>query len=209
MGALIDPILNWSLHIENLRLELRLNLGLFYLASPCLPLKALILLYSSLINSKLVYCLEVFGNALKTYLNKLYIIQKKLMRVVFHKGALYHSAPFFKLAKVLPIHQLYLLRIGILTWRTYSQSDPVPTYETLFSKLSLPVPAATSSCGQCRVQYQMARIWNNFPTHLREIRCFAEYRVAFKQYLLEQIQQNLTIPSLPASLTMTSPTLLN
>ena len=170
MGALIDPILNWSLHIENLRLELRLNLGLFYLASPCLPLKALILLYSSLINSKLVYCLEVFGNALKTYLNKLYIIQKKLMRVVFHKGALYHSAPFFKLAKVLPIHQLYLLRIGILahnTFYTYTQSDPVPTYETLFSKLSLPLPAATSSCGQRRVQYQMTRIWNDFSTHLR------------------------------------------
>ena len=67
-----------------------------------------------------------------------YIVQ---LHIVF--AGCYWSAhnliqpPLFKLAKVFPIHQLYLLRIIILAHKTfYSQSSPLPTYKTQFSKLS-------------------------------------------------------------------------
>ena len=50
-----------------------------------MPQKILILLYNSLINNKLVYCLEAWGSAPNTYLNKILTIQKRLLRIFFKK----------------------------------------------------------------------------------------------------------------------------
>jgi hypothetical protein len=58
LGIIIDPKLNWSGHINKLRLDLHKSLGLIYLASTYLPTSTLILLYNCLVNSRIIYCIE-------------------------------------------------------------------------------------------------------------------------------------------------------
>lgn len=187
LGIIIDTKLNWSKHIDSLRSQLHKSLGLIYLASSFLPTHILILLYNSLINSKIIYCLEAWGNAPTTYLNKIYLIQKRLVRIIYRKNPHEHSSPLFKRAKILPIFQLYTLRISLLAHSLYytQHHHLASKYPTRFSKYALPFPKSTSSAGHRQVTYQMAAAWNQLPTSLKALESVVAFKVALKQHLLD------------------------
>jgi exonuclease III len=190
LGITIDKNLNWSSHIENLRKQLRQSLGLIYQASSFLPLSVLILLYNSLVNSKIVFCLEAWGNAPKTHLNKILIIQKRLLRIMFHKKQEFHSTPLFQEAKILPIFELYTLRICLLAHSEFynsSRDQLTPTYATRHSALALPLPRFLSACGQRHITYQMSAAWNSLPTFLREMSGRDAFKAALKRHLLDSL----------------------
>ena len=190
LGVIIDSTLNWSSHIENLRTGLRSSLALIYLASTFLPEKTLILLYNSLINSKIVYCLAAWGNAPATYLNKILVMQKRVLRIIYHKPATAHSAPLFRKSNILPINQLYRQRLCLLAHTAFSlqiNSKNDLIHHTRHSKFSLPYPAASSACGQRQVSYQVSDAWGGLPVYLREIRCAIRFKAALRQYLLDDL----------------------
>jgi len=99
-GIYIDPHLNWNDHIiNNLILQIPPLSCLLYRCSKFLSAEILIILYNSLINSKLSYCLDSWSNASQTALNKiLLIIQKIIFRYIFKKKFLHHTVPLFKKA---------------------------------------------------------------------------------------------------------------
>lgn len=190
LGITIDKNLNWATHIENLRNTLRQNLGLIYVASTFLPRKILILLYNCLINSKIVYCLEAWGNAPSSYLDKILTIQNRLLRIIFHKPPRFHAASLYKESKILPIYELYKLRICLLAHSEFSirlASNYLPPYPTRHAPLSLPLPLSTTACGHRQVSYQVADAWNSLPKRLREIRSRSEFAAALKQFLLDSL----------------------
>lgn len=187
LGVTIDNKLNWSIHIEFLRKQLRQSLGLIYQASLFLPNSSLIMLYNSLINSKIVYCLEAWGNAPETHLNKILVIQKRTLRVIFHKPPTYHSATLFKKANVLPIHQLYTHRLCTLAHTVHSTQSHDFAYSTRSSALSIKRPNFLSACGQRHVAYQMSVLWNSLPVKLREISGLSRFKATLKQHLLDSL----------------------
>ena len=155
LGIIIDTNLNWSSHISKLRLQLRQLLGLIYLASSCLRTKVLIILYNCLINGKPIYGLEACGSAFITYTNKILIIQKRIIKAIYHKPACFPSSPLFKEADILLIHQLYTLHIYMQAYSVFYNlpHSPSPVYKTRHSNLALPLPPVTSTCGQRQVSY--------------------------------------------------------
>ena len=190
LGVVIDTNLNWCAHINSLRTQLNKVTGMIYLASKFLPYKALILLYNSLINSKLTYCLEAWGNAPKTHLNKLLLIQKRIIRIIFHKSPTEHTSPLFIKAEILPIDLLYIYRLCLLGHSAYytpSHTKQPPTYLTRHSELSLPLPLSTSAAGHRQVSYQMSSNWNKLPLTLRHHQSFATFKILLKKHLLKSL----------------------
>lgn len=191
LGITIDQSLSWSNHINNLRAELHKSLGLIYRASSFLPEQLLILLYNSLVNSKIVYCLESWGNAPQTHLNKILVIQKKVIRTIFKKPPTEHTVPLFQKAFILPVQQLYLLRISLIAHTTYYQSPnqpPQPYYQTRNTPLTLPIETSTATCGQRQLTYQYSDVWNHLPLNIRSITNKIAFKVALKKYLLESLE---------------------
>jgi len=188
LGVNIDSTLNWSSHIDNLRSQLHQNLGLIYYASMYLPRHILILLYNSLINSRIVYCIEVWGNAPAIYLNRILMIQKRLIRIIFKKKTTDHTAELFKKARILPVNLLYIYKICLLAHTTFASSDPTAShYRTRYSEISLPFPKSTSAAGHRQVNYQIAAAWNNLPQHVRQITSLGGFKLALKLHLLDSL----------------------
>ena len=190
LGITIDQTLSWSEHINLIRLELRKSLGLLYQASTLFPSSILILLYNSLVNSKLVYCLEAWGNAANTHLKKLFIIQKRFLRIIYRKPPNEPTSHLFKKAKILPIHHLYTQRICLLAHAKFYSSQPPSNhqpYVTRHSLYSLPLPTLTTNCGQRQVTYQMALKWNSLPVNIRLINKVNEFKRALKLHLLDLV----------------------
>lgn len=190
LGVSIDTKLHWGDHISNLKSSLRKSLGLIYAASSFLPTPILIMLYNCLINSKLTYCIEAWGNAHFTNLEKIHVIQKKILRIIFKGSFNEHSVPFFQKANILPIQQLYIQKIAILAHNSYytchSKNDNDQRLRR--SKFDLPVPKFLTERGQRSPDYQIASIWNSLPDTVRAVGRVGTFRVTLKRHLLDSLE---------------------
>ena len=83
LGVIIDNKLSWEPHITKLHKKLNSQVGILKRICKNIPKKHHKSLYYSLFESHLAYCISVFGNAPKCVLEKLFITQKKCIRVLF------------------------------------------------------------------------------------------------------------------------------
>ena len=71
------------------------------------PLHTLVSTYNCLVVPYLRYGLIAWGQASKTQLNMLLILQKRALRFIFFADRCDHAIPLFLRAKILPLHFLY------------------------------------------------------------------------------------------------------
>ena len=88
-----------------------------YKARPYLDKKSLANLYHTYIYPYLIYCIEIWGNAASCHLQPLFLIQKKIVRIIKFSDYLAHTEPIFKELKVLPLDKLYLNRVSIFMYK--------------------------------------------------------------------------------------------
>ena len=97
LGILIDDKLNWKEHINLVCSKLSKCITVMYKAKPLLDKNALVikLLYCSLFVPYVTYCREICGNTYKSNINCVYLLQKKVARLVCSVNHLYHSNGLF------------------------------------------------------------------------------------------------------------------
>ena len=67
VGVIIDDNLNWSNHISYINSKIATGIGIICRARKLFSKSALINLYYAFIFPYLIYCVEVWGNALSTH----------------------------------------------------------------------------------------------------------------------------------------------
>ena len=65
--------------------------------------QTLITLYNALIKPHFIYCITIWGNTLKKYLNKVHLIQKKVIRIITFSEFSEHTAPLLEKLGILNI----------------------------------------------------------------------------------------------------------
>ena len=83
LGVIIDNKLSWEPHITKLHKKLNSQVGILKRICKNIPNKHYKSLYYSLFESHLSYCISVFGGAPKYMLERLFITQKKCIRILF------------------------------------------------------------------------------------------------------------------------------
>ncbi len=64
------------------------------------------MLYFAMVQSHLVYCINIYGCANKTTLNRLFLKQKEAIRIMSNVGYRDHTSPLFVNHKILPLEKL-------------------------------------------------------------------------------------------------------
>ena len=82
LGVIIDSKLNWIDHITYIKNKVAKGIGIIRKAQKLLNKKALLNLYHTLIFPYLIYCVEIWGCAKKTHLSPLYLLQKRIVRII-------------------------------------------------------------------------------------------------------------------------------
>ena len=97
LGLIVDDTLKWNFHINELGKSLGRAIGIIYrLKKTGCPLKILLNLYFALFQSHLSYGLLAWGTASKTSIEKLFIMQKKIIRIISGDSYTAHTGPIFK-----------------------------------------------------------------------------------------------------------------
>ena len=91
LGIFIDDRLNWKEHISLICSKLSKCIAIIYKAKQLLDKESLVMLYDSLFVPYLTYCSEIWGNTYKTNINCVYLLQKKVLRIVCNVDYRYHS----------------------------------------------------------------------------------------------------------------------
>ena len=82
LGVLIDENLSWNQHVELVVSKISKGAGLIFKLKQSLPRYALITLYNSLILPYLNYCTMIWAANNSCRLNKILLVQKKVVRTV-------------------------------------------------------------------------------------------------------------------------------
>ena len=107
LGVILDEHLTWNNHIEHVQSKLNKTIGILYRARNRLDPNILKLLYISLVYPYLSYCILIWGHTHKTYLTKLFISQKKIIRIITFSDYYAHTNPLFTKLKLMKLCEIY------------------------------------------------------------------------------------------------------
>jgi hypothetical protein len=146
------------------------------------PLNSLLSIYNSLILPYLTYGLIAWGQACKSHLNKILILQKQVLRLIFFANRNDHSIAFFISAKILPIDFLYYKILAVMMFDVDNNSAPpniknlflytssVHTYNTRSSKSkNFYIKNSRLNIQKNAFSRMGARLWNEIPCYLRSL----------------------------------------
>ena len=180
VGVHIDPKLTWKNHITHIRSKIGQALSLIIRSKNYLPKEIKTVLFKSLIQSHIEYCLPIWGNALQIHMKPLEILQRKAIRVVTNSKYNSHTQPLFHKVKSLTIKDLYTLRcakIGLKIALNKANDGLASCFRVITSNTTntrsgencrLYVPHARIKMTQRMPQYQIPEIWNELPENLKQ-----------------------------------------
>ena len=138
LGLILDNKLSWKFHIAELSKKLSRAVGLLYKIRHMCPTPVLRSLYYSLFNSHLCYGLVLWGNANRSYIDKIRSLQKRALRsIVFARNDdnININRIYFDL-KILNVDHQLQVQLSSLMW-DYDHDTIPPSLRTNFKRANL------------------------------------------------------------------------
>ena len=177
---------------------------MMYKIRPYVKQNILKTLYYSLIYSHLCYGIEVWGNADKIHINRVFTLQKRAVRVILHKDqrqqdfSLPASNPLFIELKFLKIHNIFKLKITDFIFKCVSDWHPsnfhswfkftsdIHSYNTRSNSTNkLFIPAIrTTHYGLKSIKYNGPKTWNAIPITITGKVEYNKFIKNLKEYLI-------------------------
>ena len=117
LGVIIDNRLNWKHHIDSICNKVSKNIGIILTARRVFNKNTLLSLYYSFIYPYFTYCIHVWGSAYKTRLQKLQILQKKIIRIISGVPPRSLTDPLYSDLKILKFNHLYIYYVALFMYK--------------------------------------------------------------------------------------------
>ena len=124
LGVLIDNHLSWKYHIDYIPSKLSKVIGVIARLRHFVPFPTLHSIYQSLMFPYLSYSLVVWGQAPQSHLNKILVLQKRALRIMYFSNSRAHAVPLFVSANILPLNLLYFETVSNLMYDISKNSAP-------------------------------------------------------------------------------------
>ena len=209
LGLLIDSTLSWKSHCDKLSNRISRATGILYKIRPYVKKETLIMLYYSLVYPHLIYGIEVWGSSMSSNISKIYLMQKKLVRMITKNDirltnyAYPPSEPLFhelKFLKLKDIHTMFVCKFvykwtqgqtptNFDDWFTYTSH--VHQHNTRRSQFNnadsriLYIPfGRTTHYGCKKLKFLAPLLWNNISAELRLKQSLHQFTSHLKKSLL-------------------------
>ena len=128
---IIDKALSWKSHI-NVAREIAKFVGKIYRANFGLPISSSCTLYYCLVYPYLVYDISVWGTTYASNLNRILLLQKKVIRIIIKNAFHAHTDPLFIQLEILKFHNIY--KFQTLKFMFLFKNDVLPElFKDMFS----------------------------------------------------------------------------
>ena len=196
LGVLIDNNLTWKYHIDHLCSKVSKNIGILRKLRGKLDTDTMTTLYYSFIYPYCHYCIHVWGSTYDKYLNKVLLLQKRAVRIIFGVNRLTHTDPLFKTLNLLNIHKLYRYNIGLLMYKIHHKKLPI-IFDNFFTRNSdihlystrqahlLHIPKFRTELRKRSFKCKAVSVWNDIYSTLHSVEiAVGTFKKYLKKYLL-------------------------
>ena len=194
LGVILDEKLTFGEHLTIVTSKVSKIVGLFYNLKNKFPLTVIHKLYYSLVYPHLNYCTLAWGCAKQTYLNPLFILQKRICRIITNSTYYAHSAPLFKQLKLLKINNLYQLHCQIYMYNSLIlekhpifkekiQSLQSHHHYQIRNRILRNVYCRITLCKQSLI-YNAIKSWNTLQSNVKDIKSLSAFKSACKKQII-------------------------
>lgn len=190
LGVTIDSHLRWDIHVNNVTQTLRGVLYKFKYLKNLLDTTHMKIIYYALVESRIQYAILSWGGVLYSHLNKLDILQKKCLKIMYNKENTYPSDSLFAEARVLDVRQIFMYNILIYLYKDKKNLQKIDhMYETRHkTKDNVQFTTTKKSIGQRCYAYLSRRIFNSLPdmykTYIHVLNHIGLVKKILKNYIL-------------------------
>ena len=194
LGVSIDDKLSFNEHANCLHSKLSSVLGVLRSVS-FLPKYILQMIYYSLGHSVLTYGILAWGSASCNIINPIFVLQKKIIRVVSGSSWFAHTSPIFKELRILKLQDLYKFQILSSMYRILHMnhmpeigdriiSNNVNTsYMTRNNNFRLPI--FTKTITQRSFYFYGPKLWNVFLNRKMPLQNINVFRNFLRNYFFD------------------------
>ena len=195
LGIWVDNKLSWKYHINNICKTISRNMCVVNKLKHYLPSSVLLILYFSLILPYLNYGILAWGNTHQTLLDKLLLLQKKSLRIIFNLQTRAHTDNLFFENKILKIKDLYLFQLGQFMFKyntknlpnifdyLFFRNDHVHNYPTRRSS-EYHLPLLRTIHAQNTFVFTGPKFWNSLDGNLKDATSLISFKGKLKKYLI-------------------------
>ena len=197
LGVVLDTKLRWDKHILILKGKISRGLGAISKGKKYLNISSLITLYYGMIYPHLLYCIESWGNASDIYLNTLFKLQKRAVKIIKSKPYYFPSDIIFQELRLLKLAQIHSYSTLLFIFKYLKGSLP-NVFDNFFKRNTnvitrqtrqsdqLYIPPCRTSLYQKTIRVWGAKEWNN-RVHGLNIQCSIH---TFKRNIKQLIIKN-------------------
>ena len=195
LGIIIDEHLTWQPHINIVKNKIAKTIGIIKRLRSTLPKTTLRTLYNSLILPHLNYGNVIWAGGYETSLLPIFLLQKKVVRLISGTGYLAPSSHLFYSLNLLTIFDLYKLQLATLMYHHQNKTLPtiffsyfttnatVHDHETRF-RHNLRSILCKTNIRYFSVRLAGPRIWNTIDSHTRNLGTSYSFKLTYRKTLL-------------------------
>ena len=180
LGIIIDNNLTWLEHINYIYNKIIKFTSIFYKIRHILPYKVLMTIYFAFVHSHLLYGIEIYGNTYRGYLNKLIVLNNKLLRILQNAPRNTPVPDLYTNFNTLTIPDLHIFQILVLIHKFFYHKQNLPVIFTSYfmenfllhkhdtrNSDNLHLARCKTSYGLKTVKYKGSSYWNQLPNDLK------------------------------------------
>ena len=195
LGLHIDEKLNWKIHINHLCKLLSKNTGVIHKLKSVLPQNILFMLYSTLILPYINYGVLAWGKSHKTQLGKLFVVQKRVIRIICNANFRAHTNPLFYDNQILKLEDVYYVQLGSLMYnlnsgvlptalaKLFTRNNQIHNYATRQAS-AYHLPHARTTFTSNTLVCTGPRFWNSLDSSITCAVSIFVFKRKLKSYLL-------------------------
>ena len=155
------------------------------------------ILYCSIFLPYIHYCSEIWGNTYHSNINRIIIIQKRAIRLLFGAGRLDHTTPLFQRANILKFTDLVKLKTAVFMYKAYHCMLP-ENIQRNFVKKDIMHQTRTKqqlvrSCISSNVRSMSLcvygiTLWNALRTDIKSKNSVNAFKQSYKKYIISEYE---------------------
>ena len=207
LGITLDEFLDWNEHITNIKKSLISLFSVFYNIRRYLTVEHIRVIYYTMIYSRIKYGICAYGFANKVNLEKVQVLQNKLLKVILEKSWRHPTDVLHTELYILKVRDIFYQEISSFVNKYFRNDLPEVftdyfqhfrhTYGTRGNLNRLILPLYRTELGKKTVRYKGCEIWNNLSQGKKNIKNAKRFRKSIKDSIIMGYR---TIDLLPTSL---------
>jgi len=188
LGVMLDDKLRFDTQINHICDKLSRSIGVLYKLRPYMPDSVLVSCYYSLIYPYLIYCNVVWGGASDVYLDRLFLLQKRAIRIITGSAYRDHTNSLFRRTQILKLEELRIYQLCIYVYKKSVLGEVERTrhgYDTR-NRNNVLLAFQRLSLSQNSVSFAAPAAWNALPSYLREVSNISKFKCELKSFLLSR-----------------------